>query len=331
MRCAVTGASGHVGVHIVRTLIARGDQVRAIVRGKADVLDGLTLETATADVGSVGALRAGFAGREVVFHTAARISIARRDAAMVEAVNVQGTRNVLAACRAAGVRRLVYFSSIEAIESRPWDTPVDEDRPAVAPTEGSPYAVSKASAEREVLAAGNGLEVVVVNPTAIIGPLDYRPSLLGRALLAFARGRLPMIVDGGFDWVDVRDVAEAAVAAAERAPAGRRYILGGRWASMAELALLVCAEVQKRPPRLKVPYLAALAWAPISSGLTRLFGNEPLFTTYSLKVLRGNRQVSHEKAARELGYRPRDLRETIADTIRWFRDLGSLPAARFSG
>jgi dihydroflavonol-4-reductase len=261
----------------------------------------------------------------VVFHAAARISITRHDAAEVERVNVQGTRNVIAACMEAGVRRLVSFSSIEAIEPLPLDTPVDEDRPAADAATASPYAVSKARAEREVLAANSRrLETVVVNPTAIIGPLDYRPSLLGRALLAFARGRLPMLVDGGFDWVDVRDVAQAAVAAAERAPAGRRYIAGGRWASMAELARLVCAETGARPPRLMCPLVIARAWAPVSTAFSLLIGGEPLFTKDSLRVLTGNRSVSHERAARELAYRPRDLVDTIRDTIAWFRERGLL-------
>jgi dihydroflavonol-4-reductase len=133
-----------------------------------------------------------------------------------------------------------------------------------------------------------------------------------------------MLVDGGFDWVDVRDVAEAAVAAAERAPAGRRYIAGGRWASMAELAGLVCAETGARPPRLMCPLFLARAWAPVSTAFSLLTGGEPLFTKDSLRVLTGNRNVSHERAARELAYQPRDLADTIRDTIAWFREKGLL-------
>lgn len=327
MKTAVTGATGHVGVHLVRTLLARGDRVRTVVRRRIDGLEGLSVEMAEADLDNVPALTAAFAGCELVFHAAARISITRDDAAAVEAVNVHGTRNVLAACRAAGVRRLLHFSSIEAIEPRPWDRPVDEDRPGVDASRGSPYALSKARGEREALAAGNGLEVVVVNPTAIIGPLDLRPSLLGRAIVALARGRLPMLVDGGFDWVDVRDVAAAAVAASERARPGRRYIVGGRWASMAELAALVCARVGRTPPRLVCPYPVARAWAPVSARFNLLIGREPLFTSSSLEVLRGNRVVSHERAARELGYRPRSLETTVADTVDWFRVAGRISRA----
>ncbi len=288
-------------------------------------LPGMGVATAKASLSRPDALAEAFRDRDVVFHAAGRISITRHDSEEVERVNVQGTRNVIAACLAAGVRRLVSFSSIEAIEPFPLDAPVDEDRPAADPATASPYAVSKARAEREVLAANSRrLETVVINPTAIIGPLDYRPSLLGRALLAFARGRLPMLVDGGFDWVDVRDVAAAALTAAERAPAGRRYIAGGRWASMAELADLACAETGARPPRLMCPLPLARAFAPVSTALSLLTGGEPLFTKESLRVLTGNRNVSHARAARELGYAPRDLSDTIRDTIAWFRERGLL-------
>jgi dihydroflavonol-4-reductase len=334
MKTAVTGATGHVGVNLVRTLLARGDRVRTVVRRRkahgvswTDGLEGLSVEMAGADLDDVPALTAAFGGCEVVFHAAGRISITRRDAAEVETVNVQGTRNVLCACRAAGVRRVVHFSSIEAIEPRPWDRPVDEDRPGVDASLGSPYALSKAEGEREALAAREGLEVVVINPTAIIGPLDFRPSLLGRAITAMACGRLPMLVDGGFDWVDVRDVAAAAAAAAVRAPAGRRYIVGGRWASMRELAALVCAQVGRTPPRLLCPYPLARAWAPVSVGFNRFLGREPLFTSASLEVLRGNRNVSHERAAHELGYCARPLEQTVADTVEWFREAGVIPRA----
>lgn len=325
MKAVITGATGHVGISLVQALLDRGHDVRAIVHTRGDALAAMRVATAKADLGQPDLLAEAFRDRDVVFHTAARISITRHDAAEVERVNVQGTRNVLAACRNAGVRRLVYFSSIEAIESTPLDIPVDEGRPAVDAAVASPYAVSKARAEREVLdACSSGLETVVINPTAIIGPLDYRPSLLGRALLAFARGRLPVLVDGGFDWVDVRDVAEVAMAAAERAPAGRRYIVGGRWASMAELAALVCSETGARPPRIMCPIGLARAWAPLSTAISLLFGGEPLFTAYTLRVLRGNRVVSHERAARELGHRPRDLADTVRDTILWFRENGLL-------
>jgi dihydroflavonol-4-reductase len=325
MRAVITGATGHVGINLVHALLDAGHDVRALVHERSDALRGVGAVTMRSDMARPALLTEAFRDRDVVFHVAGRISITRRDAAAVEAVNVVGTRNVIAACITAGVRRLVSFSSIEAIEHRPLETPVDEGRPPVDPAWGSPYAVSKARAEQEVLAAnGPRLETVVLNPTAIIGPRDFRPSLLGRAVVLFARGRIPALVDGGFDWVDVRDVAAAAVAAAARGAPGSRYIIGGRWASMGELAALVCGAAGRRPPRLVVPLGLARAWAPISTSAALAAGREPLFTPTTLRVLGGNRSVSHARAARDLGYAPRDLAVTIRDTLDWFAAQGLL-------
>ena len=256
MIAAVTGASGHVGGVLVRALLERGHRVRVLVRGEAPSLDGLDVERAPGDLRDGASLARAFTGADVVVHAAAHISLLRTDTRHVEEVNVAGTAAVLAACRSAGVGRLVHFSSIHALEQRPLDRPVDEDRPACDehPARGlPPYDRSKAAGERLVReAAAAGLAAVILYPTGIVGPYDFKPSLFGRVLRALALGRLPALIDGGFDWVDVRDVAAAAVKAAERLldggerPAGGRdadgagrYLLPGRWASLAEVAAMV--------------------------------------------------------------------------------------------
>jgi dihydroflavonol-4-reductase len=320
MKATITGATGHLGGNLARALLARGHSVRAIVRADPQALEGLDVERVSGDVRDPASLSRAFRDTDVVFHAAARISIIAADRRKVAEANIDGTRNVLAACRERHVGRLVHFSSIEALDARPLDVPQDEDRPFVDRTSGSPYAVTKAHAEGEVRRAiQDGLDAVILNPTAIVGPFDFKPSFLGKAVMALGNGSFPMLIDGGFDWVDVRDVAEAAVAAAQSAPRGGRYIIGGRWASLAELAALACEVTGGKPPRLMCPYGLALAWAPISTGLCRLTGMTPLFTTYSLRVLKGNRNVSHERAFRAFGYSPRDLRVTLRDTIAWFK------------
>ncbi len=325
MIAAITGATGHVGITLARLLISRGHHVRAIVRKDVQGLKGLDIEKIDGDVRRPESLARAFRGADTVFHVAAHISITRTDMGEVAETNIAGTRNVIAACREAGARRLVHFSSIEALEPRPLDSPVDEERPFVESHPASPYAISKAQAEGEVRRAmAAGLDAVILNPTAIIGPWDFKPSLLGSAIMSIANGRLPMLVDGGFDWVDVRDVAEAALAAAERAPAGSRYIVGGKWASMAELAQLVCTVTGARLPGLTCPFWIAQAWAPVSAAYSRIVGKTPLFTAYSLAVLRAYRTVSHDRAARELNYRPRNLAETVGDACAWFEVNGFL-------
>ncbi len=328
MKTTVTGASGHIGSALVRELLARGHCVRVLVRRDSRGLEGLPVERAEGDLGDGESLCRAFSGSEVVFHAAGRISVERSNSARLFETNVEGTRHVIAACEACKVRRLVHFSSIEALShepSGPAPHEAPEDWQLVDGSSRDPYSASKAEGERAVRRAiEGGLNAVILYPTGVIGPFDFKPSMMGRAILALARGEFPALVPGGFDWVDVRDVAQAAVTAAERAPAGSRYLLGGRWASLAELAGLVCATVGSRRPRIVVPTILGLAWAPIAAAAARLTGTTALFTSYTLRTLAGSHQVSHECAARDLGYSPRDLEQTIRDACRWLAENGFL-------
>lgn len=332
MKAAVTGASGHIGSALVRELLARGHTVRVLVRRDTRGLEGLPVERIEGDLGSEESLCRAFSGIDVLFHAAGRISVEKSHAARLFETNVEGTRNVIDACRACGVRRLVHFSSVEALDQGPPGSTArgaPEDWPLVDGSSREPYPASKAEAERLVRREiEGGLDAVILYPTGVIGPFDFKPSMLGRALIAIARGKFPALVDGGFDWVDVRDVAQATVTAAERAAAGSRYLLGGRTASLVELAGLVCAEAGARPPALVVPTALGLARAPIAAAAARLAGTPALFTSYTLRTLAGSRQVSHDRAARDLDHRPRDLAQTVRDDCRWFAENGFLEGVR---
>jgi dihydroflavonol-4-reductase len=217
------------------------------------------------------------------------------------------------------VRRLVHFSSIEALVDEPLGTPVDEARPLVASRHYPPYARSKATGERYVREGLEcGLDAIILYPTAIIGPDDYRLGFPNRGLLAICRGRLPVLIDGGFDWVDVRDVVEGALLAAELAPSGGRYILSGQWASLRDLAELAHQIWGLRIPRLILPMWLAQVGALFATPLSRLTGRASLYTSAALRPLRANPKVSHARATRDLGYQPRPLKETMMDTWRWF-------------
>jgi dihydroflavonol-4-reductase len=161
----------------------------------------------------------------------------------------------------------------------------------------------------------------------VLGPWDYKPSPLGEALLGLASGRLPALVEGGFDWVDARDVVAGAIAAEERGRTGERYLLSGRWLPMVELAGLVEEITGVRKPRFTCPMWMARAGAPVVECFCKVIGARPLYTSASLAALRSNRHVSHDKASRELGYSPRTLRETIVDTLRWHEEQGNYSAA----
>ncbi len=316
---AVTGGSGLVGANLVRELVQTGSQVRAIVHSDSRALEGLPVERVQCDIRDARAASEAVAGAEFVYHLAGSISVGQLPAQHVRAVNVDGTENVVRACRRGGVERMIHCSSIHALDHRPDDLPVDEERPLWAdPRRCSVYDWSKASAERAVLeAVRQGLDAVIVNPTAIIGPYDFRPSWMGQLIARMAHGRQPVLLSGGFDWVDARDVAAGAAAAARRGRTGERYLLSGHWCSLPEMAAIV-AEASGRAPRyLTIPLGWAQALAYPYSHAVGLLGRVTPFTPEALEAVRHCRLVSNAKANRELGYAPRALRETLEDTVAW--------------
>jgi dihydroflavonol-4-reductase len=320
MKVVVTGAAGHIGNNLVRALCARGVRPRVLVHDDARSLASLDVERVQGNVLDPPSLERAFEGAEVLYHLAAIISLNPRDTARMEAINITGAKNVMAAARKAGVRRVVHFSSIHALSSEPQGTPIDETRP---PASGPipHYDRTKSAGEREVRAAvDGGLDAVIVNPTGVIGPFDFRPSPMGEIFLDLYHRKLPGLVDGGFNWVDVRDVAEGAIAAAERGRTGERYLLAGRWCSVPDLAALVESTTRVRPPRLVAPMWLARAAAPFATAFANLAGRRPLFTSASLVALRNHRDVRNDKAKRELGFAPRPLEETVADVYAWFKE-----------
>lgn len=318
MHALVTGATGHLGSNLVPLLVSRGHTVRALVRGDAPHLEGASC--APGDVLDPPSLEAAMEGVDVVFHLAGVISVVGGMHGLVHRVNVEGTANVLAA--AAG-RRVVHMSSIHAFRQDPVDEPLDETRPLSDRPCDHAYDRSKAEAMRLVL--GTARDAVVVAPTSVVGPCDWRPSRMGRVLLACFRGHLPLVVGGGFDWVDVRDVAEGTLAAAEHGRAGEAYLLGGAWTSVRALADAAAEVAGVRRPWATCPTWLARTAAPAGLALARLGGFEPVFTPESIQVLAtANPRIGWAKAHRDLGYEARPLPATLEDTYRWFREHGHL-------
>lgn len=324
-RVVVTGASGHLGANLVRLLLERGERVRVVVRRARTGLEGLPVEVVPGDVLDPPSLRAAFAGAEVVYHLAGLISLVGSMGGQVEAVNVQGARQVAEAALAQGVRRLVHFSSAHAFRQQPAEEPLDERRERAGPGE-SAYDQSKTQGEEAVRAVvARGLDAVVVHPSAVIGPHDYLPSRLGRVLLAAAQGPVWGAVGGGFDWVDARDVAQGAIAAAERGQTGESYLLAGEYRPVSELLRLTAGLTGAVVLPFTLPLGVARTLAPGVLRLSEALGVEPLFTPESIHTLaHGNRRILSDKAARELGYSPRSLESTLRDTLRFFVDQGWL-------
>jgi dihydroflavonol-4-reductase len=331
MRVAVTGASGHLGANLVRMLLERGDQVRVLVRDDRRAIEGLNVETCPGDIRDPESLIHAFQGMDIVYHAAAAISLLLNEFDWMHAVNVEGVRNVVEACQRSRVSRLVHFSSIHALEQMPMDKPVDEDRLLVSDPRHMPYGLTKAAGERILWkAVQDGLDAVVIYPTGIIGPSDFKPSHFGDVILALGRGRLPALIRAGFDWVDARDVSQAAITAAETARAGSRYLASGHWINLPEIAAQVEAFTGRPAPRLLVPLWLAQLGLPFA-GLVRGHNDRPLFTTVSLEALRDNPNVSSERAQRDLKYIPRPFTETLSDTLRWFESAGWLKPGQRHG
>jgi dihydroflavonol-4-reductase len=306
-------------------LLVEGRQVRVLVHRDSVSLDNFDVEKVRGDVCDVASLNAAFKGADIVYHLAARVSIEASGWEALHAVNTIGTRNVADACLKNGVRRLVHFSSVDAIEQKPVDIPVDEKSPPAHGKKHPPYDRSKAAGEAGVQAAiAKGLDAVIINPTAIIGPYDSQPSYQGQMLLSMARGKLPALIEGGFDWVDVRDVVYGAMRAENLAPRGSKYILGGHWASLADIARIVEHETGTRTPGFVCPLWLAEAGAPVVTAFEHLRGRRPLYTRASIIAVNSNKLISHEKAEKELDYHPRPLEQTICDTLAWFAECGQL-------
>jgi dihydroflavonol-4-reductase len=320
---AVTGASGLVGGNLVRALHAHGRSVRALVHRDKRALRGLDVDTVPADLNDLDSLKMAFEGAKIVFHLASAISIQMEGWEHLEQVNVHGTRNVIDACLVCGVKKLVYFSSIHAYEQEPLDQPLDETRPLVSSQGIPPYERSKAAAELLVRQASDrGLDTKIIIPTAIIGPYDFRPSYIGHAIQLLTKGRIPALVGGGYDWVDVRDVVDGAIQAANVGKPGSRFILSGHWRSLREVSMMVSRFSGNTSPKIIVPIKLAEVFQPVMAGLAQINGSEPLYTRSMLIAMRSNKQIRHAQAAKDLGYSPRPFEETIQDTIQWFREQG---------
>ncbi len=316
---AITGVSGLAGANLVRALLAEGRQVRGIIHHEKRAVSGLGIELVQADVRNLDALMRAFTGVEVVYHLAAQISLAMDSWNEVEAINIQGVRNVVEACLKCGVKRLVHFSSVHALQQEPDDQPVDEDRPLATASRFPPYDRSKAFGEIEVQKGiERGLNAIILNPTGMVGPFDYYPSYFGAALLSIAKGNIPALVSGGFDWVDVRDVVSAAIRAEQDAPSGSRYLLSGHWRSVQEVAKLAARIAGRKPPRLVIPLRLAYLAAPLMPLIAKINGSQPIYTNVTLDALKSNRSVSHARATRDFDYQPRPFEETIFDTLEWF-------------
>ena len=319
----VTGSAGHLGSHVVKALLERGDTVRALVlpgERCPDYVPGsghLTeIEGDVRDASSLMRLMEGCGGEAVVIHCAGIVEITGKSNRRLYDVNVGGTENVLSACKQYGARRLVYVSSVHAIPILPRGQIMREIDAFNPDDVAGPYDKSKAEATQLVLnAAKGGLDAVCVHPAGIIGPHGNPAVGAARLITACLEGKLAAAVRGGFDFVDVRDVADGIVAAADAGRTGACYILSNRFISFRELLDTLTGVAGLKKIRLYLPARLAMGVALLAEAYYRVMRKAPLFTRYALSTATRNALYSHEKATRELGYRPRSLRRTMIDIV----------------
>ncbi len=331
MKCFVTGGSGFIGANLIHELVARGHHVRALLRPGSDVrgLAGATYESVEGDLGDRAALAGGLRGCDWCFHVAASYHLWLPDYAPMYAANVAGTRNVIEVAGEAGCSRIVYTSTVGCIGlPKVVDgvlTPTDESAPVFESQMSNHYKLSKWKAEvvaREL--AGKGLPVVIVNPSAPIGPRDVKPTPTGKVIVDFLNRKMPAYLDTGLNWAHVRDVAVGHILAAEKGRLGERYILGnaeGNWTMKDAFAVL--AEITGLPaPRFQVPYAVALAAAYVDETISRFTGKSPKAPVGGVRMAKYKMFFNPAKAIRELGLPQTPSKQALADAVEWFRAHG---------
>ena len=328
----VTGASGFLGNNLVRLLTQEPDsQVRALVlpQDSSPALEGLPCRIYRGDVTREETLEELFQvpedARVFVIHCAAVVTIKSKKDPRLYQVNVEGTEHVVRKTLEAG-GKLVYVNSVHAIPEKPKGQTIREVRRFDPDLVEGQYAKTKAQAAQLVLEAvwNRGLNGCIVQPSGMIGPYDYTGSYLTQLVLDLCSGRLRACVKGGYDFVDVRDVAQGILAACRQGRGGECYILSNRRVEIRELLDQISRAAGRKRLRTVLPMWLARAAAPLAETYYALLRQPPLYTAYSLYTLRANSQFSHHKAELELGYHPRDLAETVEDTVEWLAKEGKL-------
>src|SRR5262245_59104335 len=331
MTTLVTGASGFIGSHLTRLLIRHGHRVRALVRptSRADALQGLPVDLVRGDLRDRASLDAAVHEAAWVFHVAADYRLWARDPREIYSSNVEGTRYLLDACRAAGIKRLVYTSSVATLAA-PRSGSLSEER-AVGRLEEmvGAYKRSKLLAEQLVLeAASNAVPAVVVNPTTPVGPGDWKPTPTGRIIVDFLRGRMPAYVATGLNLVPVEDVAMGHLLAAERGRIGERYILGARNMTLKEIFEALAAVSGRPAPRVRIPLALAFAIGSASEAVARLAGGEPRVPLEGVRMARHPMFVDCSKARRELEFAPGSVESALERAVTWYVDHGYVPSSQ---
>jgi dihydroflavonol-4-reductase len=322
----ITGATGFVGAAVARILLSKGHRLRVLSRPNNDRrnLQGLDIEIVEGDLGRPQSYLTALQGCGALFHVAADYRIWVPDPSAMHRINVDGTHALMAAAMEAGVRRIVYTSSVATLGIHKDGTPSNENTPVSFAGMVGAYKRSKFLAEQEVhrLIRHHNLPAVIVNPSTPIGPRDIKPTPTGRIVIEAVKGLMPAYIDTGLNIVHVDDVAQGHWLAFERGTIGERYILGGENLGLGEILAIIARLAGRKPPKVKLPRELIYPIAIAAEAIARMTHKEPFVTVDALRMAKKKMFYSSAKAIRELGYHARPARDALADAFAWFREKG---------
>jgi dihydroflavonol-4-reductase len=326
MLAFITGATGFVGSHVARAVADQGAELRLLVRATSDLrnIEDLYADRVIGDLCDAASIEKAMRGCDVVFHVAADYRLWVRDPESMHRANVEGTRAILEATRKNRIRRVVYTSSVATMGFTGNGHPADENSPVSLEQMIGPYKRSKFMAEQVAMeAAREGMNVMVVNPTTPVGERDIRPTPTGRIVVDFLKKKFPAYVDTGLNLVDVTECARGHVTALEKGKSGERYILGGENLTLKQILDKLGAITGLPSPKVKVPYLLALATGVVDEMVTgRLLGREPRATIDAVRMGRKKMFVTSAKAERELGWKSLPVEDALCRAATWFQKNG---------
>lgn len=322
MNIIVTGASGFLGNVLCRLLIRQGHQVTAIALDAttAKSLADLDLTKIDADIRDHATMSRLFQNQHIIFHLASIILITQDKNKLMHAVNVEGTRSVAEAALKANVQRFIHVSSIHALSGYPKDQMIDEQRELALSEQHLDYDRTKALAELELQKwIARGLKALIVNPTAFVGPYDFEPSLTGDAVHKFLtnKNKIMLHLPGGFNFVDVRDIAETLIQTMSKGSIGERYILGGEWVTIREMVHTIAEAGHFQGRSLSIPFTLAKFFVQIKVFFWQLTGKRVLYSNQSIQHLTAHRYIDDTKARKVLNHKSRSLLESFKDTYEW--------------
>jgi dihydroflavonol-4-reductase len=330
MTTLVTGASGFLGSHVARQLVATGEPVRVLMRPSSTnrAVSDLSLEYVTGDLRDPGSLEKAMAGVQYVFHVAADYRLWAKRSKEIYESNVGGTKNLLAAAKRAGVEKIIYTSTVATIAVDRPELPTESTQARLDEMIGH-YKRSKWMAEQEVLkAAKEGLPVVVAMPTTPVGPGDWKPTPTGKIILDFLNGKMPGYVETGLNFVGAEECAAGHLLVAEKGKVGERYLLGGENMTLKQLLDGLAKITGLSAPSLKIPHGLALSVAYVNTAFSRLIGREPQIPVEGVKIARHNMFVDVSRAQRELGFQPSSVAAALERAVRWYVENGYVAARR---